>query len=601
MPIGLRGVRFAAILIGCWVTFCGMPVCQTLAIELPAAGINTVGYAYYRTALPFVDVAHMGNRWYSVTNGVADSQQAIPLNATGYPAALATGEVARSLIFTNNGGIYPTGLYTLRWQGSGDVQLGGEGLSVVSRKAQEITYRVDSTTPSGLWLDITKTDPANPVRNVIARAPMAASASSIFNLSYENDLASYGVIRQMGWNATNNSPISKWSERATPSTFLWGGTAGVPYEYQIQLSNELKEDLWLNVPHMADDNYVQNLAHMVQQNLAPGLRVWVEYSNEVWNPGFQQSAYVNNVLRPQYGVANFAQAYGRRSAEIFDIFSSQIKTPDRLVRVIAGQAGNSWVLNESLKGATIDGKLKADVTAVAPYFTLDIDKLYENYRQGTINLDDVFKELRSGVDTVIQQSADNQKVTAAHGLQMVSYEGGQHLMPHFGDEQNDQGFIDLLAQINRDGRMGSLYTYLLDQWYAAGGKTFIFTGEVYRPDKWGAWGLKETYEDTDSAKFRAVQEYLQQLKLKGTGKSTSYDVWKSLYGNTLLSGTGSADLNGDGRVDAADYVLWRKPGIAGNLVLSLIPEPGTLTIVAIAASINLLSGGRTFRHARAAG
>src|SRR4051812_24380982 len=94
------------------------------AIELPAAGINPVGYNYWGTALPFVDVAHMGSKWAT--------QQTTSLTTTGYPAALAPGDTGVSNIFTGNGGFYPTGQYTLRWQGTGNVQLTGANLSVVS-------------------------------------------------------------------------------------------------------------------------------------------------------------------------------------------------------------------------------------------------------------------------------------------------------------------------------------------------------------------------------------------------------------------------------------------------------------------------------------
>jgi hypothetical protein len=524
------------------------------AIDLPAAGVNAVGYSYWGTALPFVDVAHMGNQWLT--------PQAIELTSSGYPAALPPSDVAQTLIFTHNGGIYPTGQYTLQWEGKGTLQLIGTSVSVLSSKPQQMIYQVNTADQRGLALNLLQTDPLNPVRNISLRAPLRASKSGTFNQLYESDLANYGVIRFMGWNATNDSPVSKWSDRTKPTDFHWGTSRGVPYELQIQLSNELNEDLWINVPHQADDEYVRDLASLVKQQLSPNLRVWLEYSNETWNTQFQQSAYVRNVLQPQYGVADAPQAYGRRSAEIFDVFSSQFTDSHRLVRVIAGQSANSWVLDESLKGATVNGTIKADVAAIAPYFTIDTDDLYQQHHQGTLNLDDVFAQLRVAVDGVIKNAADNQRITAAHGLPLVSYEGGEHLVAKVGDQQNDQAFVDLLIQINRDPRMGELYTYMLDQWYGMGGRTFVFAGDVYRPDKSGAWGLQESYLDTNAAKFKAVQRYLQKLKPSpgdlnkdGSVDPQDYDFWRTLFGTTQDL---YADANGDGNVDAADYVVWRR-------------------------------------------
>ncbi len=536
---------------------------QALAIDLPAAGVNASGYSYYTTALPFVDVAHMGNQWHSVqADGTKFAEpHEIPLTEDSYPASLAEGEIARSLIFTHNGGHYPTGLYTLSWGGSGEVRLLSPGLTVVDSKPGQITYRVADTNPIGLLLDIMKTDPANPVQSISVRAPFPEAAENTFSPIYKRDLAHYGVVRHLGWNNVNNSKVSKWSERTEPNDFHWGTAAGVPYEIQIQLSNELKEDLWLTVPHLADDDYVRNLARLVGQQLSPDLRVWVEYSNEVWNGSFSQFHYANDVLKTRYGVANSVQAYGRRSAEVFDIFSSQIPDSRRIVRVIAGQNANSWVLEQGLVGATVGGTLKADVAAVAPYFTVDIDRLYQQHLHGAVNLDDVFSELRTSIDSVIKSAAKNRDIAAARGLPLVAYEGGQHLVARPGEQHNDKNFVDLLTTINRDPRMGDLYTYMLDKWYGAGGKSFVFIGETIGSTKWGSWGLKENYLDDNAPKFQAVQEYLKRLEQARADLNKDsavdqldYDIWRVLFGSLYTRG---ADADGSGSVDAADYVFWR--------------------------------------------
>src|SRR6187549_3989265 len=109
MHIATRGARLVSILIGCCATFWGVSNREAMGIVLPVAGVNPIGYSYYGTALPFVDVAHMSGRWLPVSTGSAAgaSAQEIPLNATGYPSSLAPGQSARSLLFTNNGEIYP--------------------------------------------------------------------------------------------------------------------------------------------------------------------------------------------------------------------------------------------------------------------------------------------------------------------------------------------------------------------------------------------------------------------------------------------------------------------------------------------------------------
>jgi hypothetical protein len=571
---------------------------EALAIDLPKAGMNLAGYSYWGTGLPFYDVAHMGDRWLSMAlDGLTpNTDRTIAVDSLGYPTALASDEIAVTLVFTHNGRHYPTGQYELAWSGNGNVRLQpSPEIIEVSRAPGRVVYNVTATDDKGLYLEISETDPANPVRNIGLHAPLP-NGNGAFNPKYKSDLAKYGVIRYMDWNMTNNQSISKWDDRTTLYDFHWGGAGGVPYESQIQLSNELKQDVWLTVPHLADDDYVRKLAILVSQRLSPDLRVWVEYSNEVWNGGFQQHRYAADVLRPRYGVANPAQAYGRRSAEIFDIFSSEFTDQQRIVRVIAGQTVNPWVLEQSLIGATAGGTLKADVAAVAPYFSVDSDQLYQQYLTGTVNSDDVFGQLRSSIDTATSGVVGNRQAATAHGLPLVSYEGGQHLVARPGDQHNNAGFVSLLHAINRDPRMGDLYTYYLDKWYGAGGETMVFFNDVGPWSKWGSWGLKEDYLDDDSVKFRAVQDYLKRFETQPPDPGQNgYNIWRAAYGSDQYLW---ADLNDDGIVNGADYILLRKFGIAaftgpansmfmaGHTALPSIPEPSTVSL-SIAAAVVL--------------
>ena len=56
-----------------------------------------------------------------------------------------------------------------------------------------------------------------------------------------------------------------------------------------------------------------------------------------------------------------------------------------------------------------------------------------------------------------------------------------------------------------------------------------------------------------------------------------YQVWRTQYGKT---GVLTADGNGDGVVDAADYVYWRnnKTGGSGAGEAAAVPEPGSLAM-----------------------
>lgn len=127
-------------------------------------------------------------------------------------------------------------------------------------------------------------------------------------------VSAYSYIRFMGgtnWNTSTN-----WSDRTRPNeatqTKVLPGESGfernnIAFEYMVLLCNETGKDLYINIPHKATDDYMTKVAQLVkygsdgvnpytspQSNpvfppLNSNLNVYVEYSNELWNFGFQQS------------------------------------------------------------------------------------------------------------------------------------------------------------------------------------------------------------------------------------------------------------------------------------------------------------------------
>jgi cyclophilin family peptidyl-prolyl cis-trans isomerase len=82
----------------------------------------------------------------------------------------------------------------------------------------------------------------------------------------------------------------------------------------------------------------------------------------------------------------------------------------------------------------------------------------------------------------------------------------------------------------------------------------------------------------------------------GAANANDYAVWRQTFGATTIA---DADGTGNLRVDAADYVLWRKSvasGAAGSLspILAALPEPSG-TSMAMVASL-LFSARRTRRR-----
>lgn len=122
------------------------------------------------------------------------------------------------------------------------------------------------------------------------------------------------------------------------------GSMGWPVELLCQLANKLNVNPWFCVPHMADDDYVTNLATTVKANLNTNLVAYFEYSNEVWNGLFIQFSWVTAKAKINWGnslpgfasaVYNFYnfQYYGWRFKSIMTnigtVFSGQMSRINR--------------------------------------------------------------------------------------------------------------------------------------------------------------------------------------------------------------------------------------------------------------------------------
>ena len=136
--------------------------------------------------------------------------------------------------------------------------------------------------------------------------------------------AQYTTLRLMDFTKTNGNLSSNWSDRTVPGDNFWSGWTltggsgvttgddspgdnGVPWELCVALANETGKDLYINIPALASIEYIDNLADLfaygsngvtpytgpqanpVWAPLNSNLKVYIEFSNEIWNSMFTQS------------------------------------------------------------------------------------------------------------------------------------------------------------------------------------------------------------------------------------------------------------------------------------------------------------------------
>ena len=291
----------------------------------------------------------------------------------------------------------------------------------------------------------------------------------------------------MDWNETNFHEVERWEERTKADYALQSRPLrGAAYEYMIQLSNELEADPWFTVPHMADDSYVAELARLIKRDLDPDLKVYIEYSNEVWNYTFDQTDWVNEQgmalgLAPEQGMAGWRYT-AKRSAEIFKIFEDEFGgEKDRLVKVLASQAASSTVSEQILEAfsqSSINGVdvkpwgIEADALAIAPYFGGEIaNEIYDSGQVRTITIDEILDRVEQSISQSVEWIRQSKTVADRYNLPLIAYEGGQHLVGT-GERVENDALTEKLVAANSHPRMYDLYREYLDAWFDNGGGLF---------------------------------------------------------------------------------------------------------------------------------
>lgn len=155
-----------------------------------------------------------------------------------------------------------------------------------------------------------------------------------------NDLATNGLVTFVYSSVLNS--FMAWTTGASPH----GITIGVPLSVQVALCNKLNMDFWGLFPTYFDDTSAASFTTYVKNNLNLGLSFWPEFSNEIWNSQFIQTAYAaaygNALGLPSSDARDmhyfYALRYRQMMAEVGTAWSS--RTTSELKRVIAFQSGN---------------------------------------------------------------------------------------------------------------------------------------------------------------------------------------------------------------------------------------------------------------------
>lgn len=484
-------------------------------------GTNISSLADWGTEIPFVDLMRASREWY--TKSIGDPEDPfdsgfaseLEYREDGYPTHIPQSISESSYpqkvvtIWAITDG-WPPGEYTLLWEGEGDLEFWGSHESIEYDGSHRMI--IDFPNPKGgiLEMTIARSEMDDPIRNIRLLMPGTEDTHTeqpFYDLWLEK-LSPFKTIRFMDWGHTNNwgqadewdwdaekGELVSWPKRSQLDFYTWTHPKGVPYEMMIELMNRQKLDGWICVPHVADEDYIREMARYFRDHLDPDRHLYVEYSNEIWNWMFGQAQWTN-----QYGAVEPGESWPEGTVKFIqrtmDIWTEEYAGQmNRLTRVVGVQAG--WLDVAERVAYNMDPQ-SFDAVSPTYYFSFDEaahDILDEKGSSATPA--DIASLVRKNMPQSIEWIAGIKTIADSLDKQLVFYEGGQHFTPFpFGEEPS---YADALLQIQRSDVMYDLYQEWFellrrlhtgdDPWLLM---NFSFIGD--RSARYGSWGILETMD-----------------------------------------------------------------------------------------------------------
>jgi hypothetical protein len=569
------------------------PACPVLE-ELEARSLLAAGpLGLNLSTMDFVDVMKTVRDWSPL------GQSSVPRDANGWPTSDASICVFDDRVNQPWNGPDPnavppdiSGTYYLSFHGEATVAAPSWDYPLVTMQNQTYDPRTNTTTadvvvPEGqefVILDFTDTQrtPDSPTNTGITDVKLIQpgydpGTTQLFTNNLLNALKPFGTLRFMDAEGINNYPVSvgnqlnilNWSQRRLPSDSsqadMYGGKIGVAWEYVIQLANQTNTDLWINIPGPATDDYITQLAKLIRDGdtvngvsypgLKPGLKVYLEYSNEVWGGIPQNRDYNIQAAQQEVAAGNSTlnndgntdpytwggRRYLERTMQITNIFRS-VFGPDPTYSTIRPVLGWQEV---NYGQYYLDTFPWFESTYGAPnqyFYGLGGTNYFDPTDYSSV--DAIINSLTAGEAAAYTTTKDFTTIANYYGLKNVAYEGGPAISATGSAGQNG------LAAL-RDPRMEDIVkNYYLD-WYAAGGDLAMYYAGPY--GIWGPqwpWAAAEQSQAANpslSPKYRGLQDVANNSPVASAIRSPGDAGFErpnagpaGAYGSFLYNPTGSA-------------------------------------------------------------
>lgn len=510
------------IILGCFlgslsVLLTAQPTCQS-----PLGATLAPVYWNFNPSNWFVDYMKMANPDLGPVSGPWDP---------GGPALNADGWPVEPFSIWVKLGLYPhdAGNYTLQFEGYAAVSAFGEHAitDVVYDAPTNTTTAKLAVNPSAPQLALQFNAPMSAVvKNIRLIAPgFDPAAHPTFHPDWTDHLTRFQVLRFMNWTQANYDTTAQWAYRTKPSSL--SQNKGLAWEYVAEMANLTGSDIWINVPVNATDDYVVQLATLLQSTLQVDAKIYIEYANEVWNGNaYPHNANKNAAIAEVSAggsLLNYdgamdpeiwaSRRFARRTKEIGDLFAGVFGANQlfsRIFPVLGYQAVNPQsYLRYGLEFVSSQYGPPKDyfwAIAGAPFLSIN-NALFDG-----MSRDDYFQLMHQELDNMFNET-DNYldegvSFAAFYGMQFMAHEAGT------STEINatyPQALRDTLAIAQTDPRMKTLVEGYLENWFRYGGEKGIFNWFVAGATDYSrgdTYGLTSSISELHTVKIQAIDQVL---------------------------------------------------------------------------------------------
>lgn len=494
-----------------------------------AIGANLQGITDYSRTNSYVNLIHQARRYGSPEQPW--DEKAI-LGDDGWPI----GDFGVVLMTKQKNNSEITGIYKIGFSGRAEVTtVATEDATIFPVRYDPITNqsRVDIALGKNTDKFMLKfTNTGFGIKNLkIIRPGYDFNNPPLFTRPFLEHIDRFETLRFMDWLRTNNNPVVYWSDRSTIERTHYATERGVPWEHIIELANQTKKNIWINIPIAANDDYVKQLASLLLKKLNRNIKIYIEYSNEIWNSHFNQHAINFDLAEKEVrSTPNSPLAYdgkidrwtvgfrriAKRGKEISDIFRAvygEKAMMNTVNPIFASQIANPYTTALGLDFLSeYYGPPSQYFFAVAgaPYFNLGAQQKVEGLSTEQVldGLDGSIKRLHE-----IYKYEKNVALASWYRLPYFAYEGGPDT---FGS-----GSIPAKKASQLHPRMEILCTTFLENWFASGGGLFMwFTAGAGDLDKkFGAWELTTDLKISNTPKIRCIDKANNLLKTDFPGRN----------------------------------------------------------------------------------